>query len=137
MWAIVSKRCLDGKRQRGVEGSEEWGKEAAKHEEPLAIGSKTCSGCRLLSARGERMVKDSKRGAARGGRRQQGMTSCGLLAERGVQGVGYWQQEVFSVRFIVSKRCSGGKRQQERYAARRGEEGHGLLLAKGDQGAGY
>ena len=42
------------------------------------------------------------------------------------------------VRSIVSQRCSGGKRQQEKKPARRGEEGHGSVWsARGDWGAGY
>ena len=52
VWAIVSKRCLDGKRHQK--------RMAARRDEVWVISSKRCSVCNLLSARGVRVVKDSE-----------------------------------------------------------------------------
>ena len=63
------------------------------------IVSKRCSGCRLLSARCVQVIKGTKRGVEGVGGRE--------VMKVARRDAGYCQQEVFTVRVFVSKRCSG------------------------------
>ena len=86
---------------------------AARHVQGANYCQQEVFGCGLLSARGVLVVKGRKRGV----------------------GAGNCQQEVFGVRAIVSKRCLGGKRQQERKVARRDEAQ--VIGIKRSSGVGY